>query len=311
MRPANSEISGARTWQVLDELVWVERERNHTERMRAWTGPHQRRRSRGEKHPVLDFLFTYYSHRPTHLERWHPGAGVVLGGAAARRFLDRPGYRQGGDGVALDPAAFTDSHARTARFVLSLLEATAARAPRLNCFGLHEWAMVYRQPVDEVRHAQVPLRLGSAGTDEVVESLDIRCGHYDAFRFFTPPARPLNTVTPTRETQPDLEQPGCLHANMDLFKWAYKLSPFVPSELLGDCFELAVEIRETDMRASPYDLSGLGYAPIAIETPSGRAEYARTQADFARRSAPLRAQVIGHCHALLDQDVKSSANSHN
>src|SRR5690606_3623258 len=253
---------------VLAEPDWRAREEAHVERMRVWTRPHQQRRSRGEKHPVLDFLFTYYSLPPAQLERWQPGTGVVLTGPGARRFLDRTGYvavdpaSPHDAGVRVDPAAFTSKRARMARHVLALLEATAARAPRLSCFGLHEWAMVYRHPADQVRHAQLPLRLGSDGTDEVVESLDIRCGHYDAFRFFTEPARPLNSLQPTRETQRDLDQPGCLHVGMDLYKWAYKLGPLTPSELLADCFELAADIRVLDMRASPYDLSSLGYDQI-------------------------------------------------
>ena len=40
-------------------------------------------RSRGEKHPIWDFLFTYYSYKPAVLRRWHPGAGVELEDAAA------------------------------------------------------------------------------------------------------------------------------------------------------------------------------------------------------------------------------------
>ncbi|WP_216204923.1 3-methyladenine DNA glycosylase [Amycolatopsis aidingensis] len=293
---------------VLAQAEWQARERAHRDRMRHWTVPHQRRRADGTRHPVLDFLFTYYSHRPSHLERWQPGPGVVLAGPDALRFLRRPGYREVAGGVALDRAAFTERKASTARFIHSLLAATATRAPRLSCFGLHEWAMVYREPTDQVRHAQLPLRLGSAGTDEVVESLDIRCGHYDAFRFFSTPARPRNALQPTRRTQIDLEQPGCLHANMDLFKWAYKLDPFIPSELLGDCFELAAQIRILDMRASPYDLSGLGYQPVRIETAEGRAEYARAQADFARRATPLRERLIAHCHELLVENKPDCEN---
>ncbi|WP_328610123.1 3-methyladenine DNA glycosylase [Amycolatopsis sp. NBC_00345] len=288
---------------VLAEPEWLARERAHAERMRAWTGPHQERRARGEKHPVLDFLFTYYSHRPGHVERWQPGPGVVLAGPAARRFLDRPAFIETKGGVTLDPGAFTERRVRTAEFVLRLLSATASRAPRLSCFGLHEWAMVYREPADSVRHAQVPLRLGSAGTDTVVESLDIRCGHYDAFRFFTDPARPRNGLAPSRENQAELEQPGCLHANMDLFKWAYKLDPFVPAELVGDCFELAADVRELDMRASPYDLAAYGYPAVRIETAEGRAEYARSQAEFARRAEPLRARLISLCRHLLGREA--------
>jgi hypothetical protein len=89
-----------------------------------------------------------------------------------------------------------------------------------------------------------------------------------------------------------MEQPGCLHATMDLYKWAYKLAPATPSELLADCFALAADVRELDMRASPYDLSGWGYSPVPIETPAGRAEYAKAQAGFAERAAPLRARLL-------------------
>ena len=64
---------------------------------------------------------------------------------------------------------------------------------------------------------------------------------------------------------------------MDVYKWAYKMIPVVPSELLLDCFELARSIRELDMRASPYDLSELGYPPVAIETAEGKAEYVAAQ----------------------------------
>jgi hypothetical protein len=88
------------------------------------------------------------------------------------------------------------------------------------------------------------------------------------------------------------EQPGCLHATMDLYKWAYKLAPATPSELVADCFELAGSVRELDMRASPYDLSALGYSAVPIETPAGRADYARQQAGFADRAGPLRDRLI-------------------
>lgn len=157
--------------------------------------------------------------------------------------------------------------------------------------------MVYRN--DTPRHGAVSLRLGPAGTDAVVESLPLHCTHHDAFRFFTADARPRNAVTPGRADQFDHEQPGCLHAGMDLYKWAYKLLPATPSELLGDCFALAVEIRELDMRASPYDLGALGYPPIAIETPAGRAAYARAQAGFAERAAPLRLRLLDVCAFVL------------
>ncbi|MEO5959693.1 MAG: hypothetical protein ABIZ49_08540, partial [Opitutaceae bacterium] len=76
-----------------------------------------------------------------------------------------------------------------------------------------------------------------------------------------------------------------------------------PSELIADCFEFARDIREIDMRASPYDLRALGFAPIAIETPAGRAEYERHQRTFAARAEPLRACLIALCERLLSPEV--------
>ena len=138
---------------------------------------------------------------------------MALGGASAQRYLDRTGYARGRGGVTV-----TRSHllarADTVRFIARLLRATESRPARLNCFGLHEWAMVYRAPT--ARHVQVPLRLGSAGTDAVVESLPVHCTHHDAFRFFTDDARPRNAITPTRADQVVHQQPGCLHVTMDL-----------------------------------------------------------------------------------------------
>lgn len=251
------------------------------------------RRARGERHPVLDFLFTYYSYRPAKLLRWHPGPGLELADAA--EYLRWPAYRTTECGVELGP--LPDARRSSVEFVHTLLSATANREPRFGCFGLHEWAMVYRST--DVRHEDWPLRLGGAGTDAVVESLPVRCTHFDAFRFFTPAARPLNMLQPTRREQVALEQPGCLHAGMDLYKWAYKLDPYAPSDLVADCFELALDIRSLDMRASPYDLASLGYAPVRIETAEGRAQYRREQAGFTERARPLRARLVALCEALL------------
>jgi hypothetical protein len=278
---------------LLSPAAWQARRAEHVARVRRWTDPLRERRSRQERHPVLDFLFTYYSYRPARLLRWHPGPGVAL--AEATEYLRWPAYRATDHGVELGP--LPDERRESVEFVRDLLSATAARTPRFGCFGLHEWAMVYRSP--DVRHEDWPLRLGSAGTDAVVESLPVRCTHFDAFRFFTPAARPLNLLQPRRTDQITLEQPGCLHAGMDLYKWAYKLDPYAPSDLVADCFELALDVRSLDMRASPYDLAALGYAPVRIETAQGRAEYRREQTGFSERAQPLRARLIALCEALL------------
>ena len=53
------------------------------------------------------------------------------------------------------------------------------------------------------------------------------------------------------------------------------------------------------MRASPYDLSELGYSPVAVETTEGKQEYVEAQRRFAERGAPLRARLIAECERLL------------
>ncbi len=284
---------------ILAEADWRERQRAHEQRVAGWTDPHQARAGRGEKHPVHDFLFEYYRFRPSWLKRWHPGPDVILQGEGAREFLRWPEYHEVEGGVALNPSALEPRRRESVGWMLDLLRLTAERPPQFACFGLHEWAMVYRQTPAEVRHNAWPLRFPPEALARIVEAQPVRCSHFDAFRFFTPPARPLNRLQPERATVPEFEQRGCLHANMDLYKWAFKLAPFTPAELIADCFALARDIREVDMRASPYDLAALGYTPIRIETPEGRAEYERHQREFAERSQPLRGRLIAVLERLL------------
>ncbi|MBX7558028.1 hypothetical protein K1Y78_61735, partial [Streptomyces sp. tea 10] len=186
------------------------------------------------------------------------------------------------------------------RFTREILANTLARSGTFDCFGLHEWAMAYRAQSNGVRHEDAPLRLGASGTDDVVEAHRIRCSHFDAFRFFQPQAVERNELQPTRESQRRMEQPGCLHASMDLYKWAYKLLPAVDSDLLADCFDLAWDVRVTDMEASPYDLTEWGYEPVRIETPEGKAEYVRRQRAFAQRGNRLRERLAATVERLLD-----------
>jgi hypothetical protein len=289
---------------LLAEADWTSRRSTYRHRVEEFLEPHLRRMQAGEAHPVWDFLFSYYSLRPRQLRVWHPGFGVVLRGAA-RDYLHRSGYGPHRSGVAV-----TYEHLRsrvdTVEFIGKLLRATATRSPRMNCFGMHEWAMVYRAPA--VRHGQVPLRLPVADTDALVESMPLRCTHFDAFRFFTEHAAAMNAGAPSRRDQTGWEQPGCVHANMDLYKWCYKLGPLISSELLFGCLELAADARALDMRASPYDLRDHGFEPIAIETPTGRAAYIRSQQDIASRAVPLRAAIADRCDVLLAAAMAAAGN---
>lgn len=275
---------------VLPADVWRAQADAHAERADRLTEQHRARAARGEKHPVWDFLFTYYSYKPSQLRRWHPGAGITLLEGAAERGSWRwysPGAVEGS--VVPDAALFAQEKPQLAALVQRMLSLTATRPGRFDCFGLHEWAMVYHD--DEHRHS-VPLRLGQQGTDAVVDTHELRCSHIDAFRFFTDDAAPRNTLTPTRENQPLMEQPGCLHAGMDIYKWTVKLGPLVPGHLLLDAFELARDIRMLDMQASPYDLREWAVQPVPIETPEGKSEYVRQQRQFMQRSNALRGAIL-------------------
>ncbi|MFT5141577.1 MAG: hypothetical protein ACI84D_000183, partial [Thalassolituus oleivorans] len=271
------------------ELHWREDMMRHQERLLPVVGPHLDRKSAGQKHPVVDFLFEYYRFRPSLLMKWSPGLGVKLENGA-EEFGGRKHFSQSGPDCAVHVDGLTPARQASTRWVLELLQETQARPPLLGCHGLHEWAMVYRSP--EVRHEATRLRVSPDTLQGVVEAGPLMCTHHDAFRFFTSDARPLNRHQPAPGTVHELEQPGCLHANMDVYRWAMKRYPWVPSALIADSFLLALEIRELDMRASPYDLSELGYAPIPIEEESGRAEYRRLQLDFFRRTLPLRDRLI-------------------
>nr|WP_246297261.1 3-methyladenine DNA glycosylase [Janibacter cremeus] len=266
--------------------------REHRARVEYLVSGHRGRRRRGERHPIEDFLFEYYRHRPTHLRRWHPGAGMALADAVDV-YGDRSGYVVDEEGTArLDVPSFVERRGRAIGFVHDLLDATLSRPATHDCFGLHEWAMVYRLAPGEQRHEQLPLRLSQAGTDAVVDGNRVRCSHFDAYRFFTPDAMGHNSLRPSREDQVAFEQPGCLHAGMDVYKWCFTLAPAVPSDLTLAAFELALQIRELDMAASPYDLTDFGIEPVAIETPAGKAEYVERQRGFTIRSNTLRRRLL-------------------
>ena len=280
---------------VLGPAEWRARRSAHEARADRLVEARRERAQKGERDPVEDFLFTYYPFRFAAVRRWTPGAGVALA-EADKLVVDRR-FLRGSDGlvrVALPDAA----QAGRLDFSLRLCRAVATRAAFHGCFGLHEWAMVYGQ-AEQRRHGAWPLRLGAEGTDAVVRSMPVRCTHYDAFRFFTPGARPLNKLAPTLDARVDNEQPGCVHVTMDLFKWAMKAQPWVSADLAADAFELAHVARTVDMRASPYDFSAIGLKPIAIETAEGRGEYEAEQRRLSALAEPIRARLIAELERAL------------
>lgn len=269
---------------------WQQERSAHRLRTERWARDRVERSLRGQKHPVYDFLFEYYVFRAAHLQRYSPGLGVLLEEADTRS-VDWPQcFTFCPEGAIIEPAGFSIRRLPMVRWCIQLLTVTLERPPVFHCFGLHEWAMVYQS--SEVRHGQVPLRLHRDELSRFVESQNLCCTHFDAFRFFTPQAAPRNRIQLNRYSQLEHDQPGCIHANMDLYKWAFTLAPFTSSELIADAFEMAWAAREIDMRASPYDLQHLGFSPIPIETKAGREEYINWQRKLHERSQPIRERLL-------------------
>ena len=282
--------------QTLSEADWQARQANHVERMTPFAVERTERMARLDKHPVRDFLFQYYAYRPAQLLRWSPGFDVLLEEAKSQdipwtEFAEVPG------GLLLRPDRFPERRVSFLRWATEYLEGIAARPALYGCFGLHEWAMVYR--TDDPRHSRTPLRLSPVEIARVVESEDLCCTHFDAFRFFTPAAVPRNRIPLTREITDQFDQRGCIHVTMDLYRYAHKLSPWVSGELVADAFELAWKARELDMRASPYDLSAFGFEAIAIETAEGKEEYVRRQRELAEEAVPIRERLVAVYRELL------------
>jgi hypothetical protein len=282
---------------ILPREVWDLRARLHRQRVQPWIAPYLQQKSRQAKHPVYDFLFQYYSFRPAQLARWSPGPNVAI---EAGQIDDLPGspktWERADQGWKVVP--FPNARREYLEWAIRFLGTTAMRDPNFCCFGLHEWAMVYRE--ESVRHSDVPLRLSRSAIASVVDSQNLVCTHFDAFRFFTEPARKRNQTALRRETTVEMDQSGCIHVNMDLYRFCYKIAPWIESELLADAFELARFAREIDMRASAYQLREIGFEPIRVETADGRAEYVRFQRKIFERALPIRHRVLAAYRRLLD-----------
>jgi hypothetical protein len=269
----------------------------HQTRVHEWTSDRVARASVAKWHPVYDFLFEYYPYRAAKLKRWSPGCNVLVRDASPAEFDWSEFWKVEDGGIVIPASTFPIHRKKYLSWSIRYLSKIAERPPFFGCFGLHEWAMVYNS--ESLRHDYVPLRLPVEEINSIVEANDLRCSHYDAFRFFTPCAVPRNRVHLTRETTVDNDQRGCIHVTMDLYKFAHKVSPFSSSDLVSDTFLLAAKAREIDMRASPYDLTSYGFSPIRIEEKQGREEYLSLQRELAEESVPLRARLLELYSTLL------------
>ena len=291
-------ISSALSVSLLTSAEWHARAEVHRRRVQRFTAPWRERRSRGDVHPVYDFLFQYYHYPAGKLETWHPDPHEwLVDSAEARERFTAPVYVAADGMIARDTRTLSDAERSTLGQTLKLLRSTQNAPAHFGCYGMHEWAMVYGG--HDVRHAEIaPLRLPQARVDAFVESRPVACSHFDAFRFFAPAAKPMNRVPLVWGTRHDSEQPGCIHANMDLYRWAFTSMPWIGSDLLWECFALAVELRVLDMQAGPYDLQSIGFESVRIETSEGRDIYQRRQRELSARAGVLRERVIDAVSAI-------------
>jgi hypothetical protein len=283
--------------QILDSPTFITLKSEHEVRVRNRIRPILELREASKKHPVLDFLFDYYSFRPALLERYSPGFSVLLSGDISE-VPHHALYKTTAQGWTMDLRQFPVHRFDSLIWLIDFLEKTEKSEPVFSCLGLHEWAMVYKEE-HQKRH-QLPLRLSTEQTQALVESRPLRCTHYDAFRFFTQEARPLNHHQLTKQDRVRFEQPGCIHANMDVYRWAFKFYPWIDSELIWQAFDVAWQARWIDMKASPYDVSGLGETNILIETREGAEEYVREQKRLYSIAKPIRQNLINSLKALAN-----------
>jgi hypothetical protein len=290
--------------KVLPAEVWHSLRDEHHAKVLPWITPRLERRSRHESHPVDDFLFEYYPISTNKLLNWHPGFGLALA-ADESEFEDFPsGSYEFSENKIQIRREWLAKNQEAAIGLIAFLGETQQRPLRSGCFGLHEWAMVLG--TQDVRHEKWKLRLSQDQIRATIDEVGLRCTHFDAFRFFTPIAAPLNPLQLTPVDRNEFEQPGCLHANMDLYKYAQRFAPMVGSDIVRKAFALANDIRNVDMQTAPYDLSDLGVTPIQVETQIGRDEFARLQIGFAERAQILRSELLGVLKtAYVSQKIKA------
>jgi len=279
------------------EEIWASKKRDHEKELSALLDPYLEKRSRQLKDPVLDFLFEYYPFRPAHVKRWSPGIGRSLQYSDPENLPEISELTLSEGRAYLDIAYLPQKRVASAEWIVTLLHKSSQKKPLFGCFGMHEWAMVYK--AESVRHDQIPLRLSDQEVAEFVESRPLLCTHFDAFRFFTDKAKPMNKNILDRDNFEEMEQPGCVHTNMDLYKWAFKLYPWISGDLLRDAFLNAVEARRVDMQASPYDARSFGLEPIRIETEEGRLEYVKKQMEIYQSSMPIRERLISELERVI------------
>lgn len=277
-------------------------------KVEAKLGDYLAARSEGKKEAVIDFMFEYYRFRPSKLMQWSPGIGVsVEMNDQSTELLEPFPTVQDRNMLSIDIDALPSKRLKTLDWMIALQEAILERPPIHSCYGLHEWAMLYKS--ENPRHPYLKYRIPSSVIDQTVEQSELQCTHFDAYRFFTEQAVSMNQQELSRQKMLEMEQGGCIHNNMDLYKWAFKFYPWVDSDFIWECFEFALDARIVDMEASPYDVQPYGYGFIPIETIEGRKLYAEKQRALAERAKPLRAGLIKRLQSIQEFEIKHRSRS--
>ncbi|NQZ59621.1 MAG: 3-methyladenine DNA glycosylase, partial [Lentisphaeraceae bacterium] len=141
--------------EILKNKEWRQLASLHEKKIIELTKDWQLTRQQKKKHPVIDFLFTYYSFSFNRLKAWTPGLGVSLEGPivsplSANRFAEEGGI------INLRSDLLPVHRLKAFEWTHSLLLKTPKNPPSFNCFGLHEWAMVYKD--ENIRHQSLGLR---------------------------------------------------------------------------------------------------------------------------------------------------------
>lgn len=276
-----------------------------------------------KNHPIYNFISSYYHFKPEILFQFSPDleTTLIFNEDSDLMHLSKRGRSICADRIHFDPTKMQFSSKQIEAFLKAhrVLVSVHNRPPALHCFGFHEWAMLYSESSSIDLKQNLPLRISREGIRDVLMTNKLRCSHYDAFRFFTKDSMPLNDVGVklSRMNQDISDQPGCVHVQMDMFKWSFKIFPFIPSELLVDTLSLALQARLLDMRASPYDLkacSNLGSMfspdPILVETPSGRRDYQKYQMELYAKSKPIRQKLISSYTLFLSKILNNQSINH-
>ena len=214
----------------------------------------------------------------------------------------------GGPLVTVDLATFRQARGSQLAFTARLLGATAAAPGQFGCFGLHEWAMVFRQ--DDGRVVTRTGRSGWARPAPTRSCGSTRSGAPTTTRSGSSPRRPGRStpLQPDRDSQVQMEQPGCLHASMDVYKWAYKLIPMVPSSSAAGRLRAGqVDPRAGHARVAVRPDRARIPTRVRIETPTGKAEYVAAQREFARAGPAAPASAAGRSPTVRRRSVPRAA----